>query len=59
LIPDDHNDVPYLVLAKETKPDYIVSRDHHLLDLGEYHLPERDILIVMPDDFLILMKAEE
>ncbi|MGA2504421.1 MAG: PIN domain-containing protein [Anaerolineales bacterium] len=59
LIPDDPNDVPYLVLAKETKPDYIVSRDHHLLDLGEYHLSERDILIVKPDDFLILMKTEE
>ena len=57
LIKDDPNDVPYLVLAKETGADYIVAFDHHLLDLGQYSLKDRQILIMKPGDCLKIIRA--
>jgi len=57
LIRDDPNDVPYLVLAKETGADFIVSFDHHLLDLGQYSLKDRQIPIMKPGDCLKKIKA--
>jgi putative PIN family toxin of toxin-antitoxin system len=36
LIEDDPTDNKYLVCAYEGEADYIVSGDHHLLDIGTY-----------------------
>ena len=36
VIKDDSTDNKYLACAHEGEADYIVSGDHHLLDLGDY-----------------------
>ena len=37
VIKDDSTDNKYLACAHEGEADYIVSGDHHLLDLRDYH----------------------
>jgi uncharacterized protein len=48
LLEADPDDTKYLVCAVEGKADYLVSGDHHLLDLGSY----QGIRIVTPTLFL-------
>ena len=48
LIKDDPSDNKYLVCAFEGEADYIVSGDHHLLDIGTY----RGIEIIKAKAFL-------
>lgn len=48
----DPKDLMFIECAVAGEADYIVSGDHHLLDLKMY----RDILIVTPADFLAKLK---
>lgn len=48
IIKDDPDDDVVLTTALEGNADYIVSGDHHLLDLGDF----RGIKIVKPIEFL-------
>jgi len=48
IIKDDPDDDVVLVTALEGNADYIISGDHHLLDLGDF----RGIKIVKPIKFL-------
>jgi len=48
IIKDDPDDDVVLATALEGNADYIVSGDHHVLDLGDF----RGIKIVRPIDFL-------
>lgn len=55
IIKDDPDDDVVLATALEGNADYIVSGDHHLLDLGDF----RGIKIVKPIEFLnVLDKAK-
>ncbi len=51
VIEDDPDDNRVLECAVAAETDYIVSGDHHLLDLGEY----RGIEILPPTGFIVLM----
>lgn len=51
IIKDDPDDDVVLATALEGYADYIVSGDHHLLDLGEF----RGIKIVKPIEFLNIL----
>ena len=51
IIKDDPDDDVVLATALEGNADYIVSGDHHLLDLGDF----RGIKIVKPIDFLSIL----
>ncbi|OGG15616.1 putative toxin-antitoxin system toxin component, PIN family [Candidatus Gottesmanbacteria bacterium RIFCSPHIGHO2_02_FULL_39_11] len=51
IIQKDPKDDKFLYAARETRADYIVSGDHHLLDLKEYE----DIKIYTPNDFLAIL----
>jgi len=51
VIEDDSDDNRVLECAVAAETDYIVSGDHHLLDLGEY----RGIEILPPVGFIVLM----
>lgn len=51
VIKDDPDDNRVLECAVVAEADYIVSGDHHLLDLGEY----RGIEILPPAGFILLM----
>ena len=51
VIEDDPDDNRVLECAVAAEADYIVSGDHHLLDLGEY----RGIEILPPAGFIVLM----
>ena len=53
VIVDDPKDNHVLAAAVETGVDYIVSGDHHLLDLGEYS----GIRIVAPRVFLTILQS--
>lgn len=65
--PRDPQDEPYLNPAIEVKADYLISRDHDLLDLMKWEQAEgrefrkrfRFLKIVTPDDFLSIMKNKE
>jgi putative PIN family toxin of toxin-antitoxin system len=50
----DPDDDKFLEAAIEGKADYIVSRDHHLLDLKEY----QKIKIVTPEKFLKIIQPK-
>lgn len=50
VIKDDPADNKYLACAYEGEADYIVSGDHHLLDLGSY----QGIDIIKAREFLSL-----
>jgi predicted nucleic acid-binding protein len=52
LIPDDPNDIPYLILARDYDADFIVSFDPHLLDLKEYQTKTKSIPILKSGDCL-------
>jgi len=51
VIPDDPKDNHVLAAAIETRCDYVVSSDHHLLDLHEF----QGIKILSPREFLMLL----
>ena len=51
VIKDDPDDDVVLATALEGNADYIISGDHHLLDLGDF----RGIKIVKPIDFLNIL----
>lgn len=65
--PRDPKDEPYLNLAIEVEADYLISRDHDLLDLMKWEQEEgrefqrrfRFLKIVTPDDFLSIMESKE
>ena len=48
-IEEDPTDNIFLACAIDGEADYIISGDHHLLDLGSYE----GVQIVRPKDFLI------
>ena len=54
VIRDDEEDNPILACGKDGQADYIVTGDGHLLALKEFE----GILIVTPDDFLKVLRAE-
>lgn len=62
--PRDPDDEPYLNLAIEVKADYLISRDHDLLDLmdwnqaggREFQQRFRFLKIVTPEEFLHAME---
>lgn len=47
IIKDDPDDDKFLAVAKEVNADYIITSDHHLLDLKKY----LNTKIVQPDNF--------
>jgi predicted nucleic acid-binding protein len=51
VVKDDPDDDKYVVAALLGRAGYVVSGDHHLLDLGEYP----GIRIVKPRQFLELL----
>lgn len=53
VISEDPDDDFVLSAALETEADYIVSGDHHLLDLGSY----RGVKIAAPAEFLEILKS--
>lgn len=52
IVKNDPDDDKFIEAAVEGKADYIISQDHHLLDLKDF----RGIKIVSPEEFLRLMK---
>lgn len=54
IIKDDHSDDKFLIAAVEGNADYIVSGDHHLLDLKAFE----KIPILTPKEFVIKLEAE-
>lgn len=48
IIKEDPEDNKFLDLAYAVKADFLISEDHHLLDLGEY----LGIEIIKPQDFI-------
>jgi len=54
VIKDDPDDDKFLAAALEGNADYIVSGDHHLLDLKEY----KSIPVLTPKDFLATLEDE-
>jgi len=55
VIKDDPTDNKYLACAHEGEADYIVSGDHHLLDLKTY----KGIVIIKPKAFLNRWEKED
>ncbi len=55
IIKDDPTDNKYLACADEGEADYIVSGDHHLLDLGTYKVTK----IVKAKAFLKIWEDQE
>ena len=55
VIKDDPTDNKYLACADEGEADYIISGDHHLLDLGNY----RGIRIIKAKEFLKIWEEQE
>ena len=55
IIKDDPTDNKYLACADEGEADYIVSGDHHLLDLGTYKVTK----IVKAKAFLEILEEQE
>jgi len=55
IIDDDHEDDKFLDVAEECQADYIVSADHHLLDLELFD----DTKIVEPTDFWHIYRESE
>lgn len=55
IIKDDPDDDKFLYTAADGNADYIVSGDHHLLDLKEYN----GIPILSPKDFLETLEKEQ
>ena len=55
IIKQDPKDDKFLYAALESHAEYIVSGDHHLLNLKEYET----ITIVTPTDFLVILKKEQ
>ncbi len=63
--PRDPKDEPQLNLAIEVKADYLISRDHDLLDLmnwnqeagREFQQRFRFLKIVIPEEFLQVMES--
>lgn len=56
LVPDDPKDVPYLLLAKNTKADFIVSFDNHLLKLGRFSSESYDVQILRAGECLHIIR---
>ncbi len=54
IIESDPKDDKFLHAAIEAQAEYIVSGDHHLLDLKEY----KGIKIITPNTFLSIIKKE-
>ena len=62
--PRDPDDEPYLNLAIEVSADYLISRDHDMLDLMDWHKEEgrafqkrfRFLKVVTPEEFLRVME---
>lgn len=50
-VPGDPSDDKFLICAVEGKAEYIISGDHHLLDLGNWE----GIIIITPREFLELL----
>lgn len=55
IINDDPSDNKYLACARDGEAAYIVSGDHHLLDLRSYH----GIEIVNPRTFMDIWSAQQ
>ena len=55
VVEDDPDDDRVLECALEGGADYIVSGDHHLLDLGRF----RHIPVVTPRQFLAILEARD
>lgn len=55
VVPNDPDDDIIIACALETGADYVISEDHHLLDLKHYH----SIQIVSPRDFLEILNREK
>lgn len=55
VIQADPDDDKFVIAAVEGFADYIVSGDHHLLDVKKYE----DITILSPNDFLNILKKDE
>lgn len=55
IIKDDPTDNKYLACADDGEADYIVSGDHHLLDIENY----RGIRIIKAKAFLKIWKEQE
>ncbi len=55
IIKDDPTDNKYLACADEGEADYIISGDHHLLDLGTYKVAK----IVKAKAFLEIWEEQE
>jgi len=56
LVPDDPKDVPYLLLAKNTKADFIVSFDNHLLKLEYVSIGDYEVRILKAGECLRIIK---
>ena len=50
----DPADTKYLICAVEGRADYIVSGDHHLIDLVVY----QGIRVVTPAEFILIDRSE-
>ena len=57
LIPEDHKDVPYLILARNSNATHIVSFDKHLLDLNQYTYNNHSIPILKAGECLDIVRA--
>ena len=55
VIQTDPDDDKFVIAAVEGFADYVVSGDHHLLDLKNYE----DITILSPNDFLNILKKDK
>lgn len=55
VIKEDPDDNMFIVAAIEGKADYIISGDHHLLEIGYFE----GIKIISPSEFYQLFKAED
>lgn len=56
LVPDDPKDVPYILLARDTNADCIVSFDNDLLSLGQVVFENHQIPILRPGQFLQMIR---
>ena len=54
-VPGDPDDEKFLACAMKGQADFVVSGDHHLLKLGQYH----DIPIISVRQFLELLEDQE
>jgi predicted nucleic acid-binding protein len=53
-VPDDESDNRYVECAVESSTNYIVTGDHHLLDVGNY----QGVRIMTPATFVTLLDMD-